>query len=113
MCILGDMLELGPDAGRLHHELVGPIEQAEIDLVFACGPYMRVLYDALPTGQRGAHTPDSEALAPIVADALRGGDIVLVKGSLGSRMTKVVDAIKATAIHNPAGQPPAWAANGA
>ena len=106
------MLELGPDAGRLHHELIGPIEQAEIDLVFACGPNMRVLYDALPTGQRGAHAPDSEALAAIVADALRPGDIVLVKGSLGSRMAKIVDAIKTISIDDPAGQRSAWAANG-
>ncbi|MEO1224307.1 MAG: UDP-N-acetylmuramoylalanyl-D-glutamyl-2,6-diaminopimelate--D-alanyl-D-alanine ligase [Pseudomonadota bacterium] len=112
IAVLGDMLELGPDAGRLHRELIGPIEQAEIDLVFACGPNMRVLYDALPAGQRGAHTPDSEALAPIVADALRPGDIILVKGSFGSRMTKVVDAIKSNSIDDPAGQPSAWAANG-
>lgn len=112
IAVLGDMLELGPDAGRLHRELAGPIEQADIDLVFACGPNMRALYDALPAARRGAHAPDSGALAAIVADALQPGDVVMVKGSLGSRMAKVIDAIKASTNDTPIDQASVKAANG-
>jgi UDP-N-acetylmuramoyl-tripeptide--D-alanyl-D-alanine ligase len=54
---------------------------------------MQHLRDALPEARRGAHAADSAALAPIVAAALRPGDAVLVKGSLGSKMKAIVDAI--------------------
>ena len=51
------------------------------------------LHAALPAGKRGGHAVDSKALAPIVADALRPGDAVLVKGSLGSQMQFIIQAI--------------------
>ena len=43
---------------------------------------------------RAAHAPDSAALAPIVARAVAPGDAILVKGSLGSRMKLVVNALE-------------------
>ena len=76
------------------------------DLVFACGPNMAFLMSALPQHRRGAHAADSAALTPVVLAALRPGDVVLVKGSLGSRMGPVVQAIVAL------GEPPRRAANG-
>jgi UDP-N-acetylmuramoyl-tripeptide--D-alanyl-D-alanine ligase len=54
---------------------------------------MRNMFDALPEASRGAHAPDSTSLAGIVKAALRPGDAVLVKGSLGSRMAAVVRAL--------------------
>lgn len=93
IAVLGDMLELGPDGPRLHVELARAIEQAGIDLAFLAGPQMAELHDALPKDRRGAHAPDSAELAPIVHQAVRAGDIVLVKGSLGSRMGVIVEAL--------------------
>ena len=58
---------------------------------------MGLAFDTIPTGKRGAHAADSAALAPIVAAALRPGDAILVKGSLGSKMKTIVDAITARA----------------
>ena len=58
---------------------------------------MKVLYDAVPANIRGAHAPDSAALAAILVPHLRAGDAVLVKGSLGSRMRVVVDALEQVA----------------
>jgi UDP-N-acetylmuramoyl-tripeptide--D-alanyl-D-alanine ligase len=55
---------------------------------------MRHLYDALPAAKQGGHLADSGALAPLLAQAVRPGDAVLVKGSLGSRMASVVAALK-------------------
>ena len=57
----------------------------------------RACIDAVPAALRGAHAADSAALAPIVAGAVRPGDAVLVKGSLGSRMKLVVAALDAPA----------------
>ncbi len=90
---LGDMRELGEDAPAMHAELA-PDVAAAADLVFCCGPMMGHLFDALPPARRGAHLPDSAALAPLLAAALRPGDAVLVKGSLGSRMAVVITALK-------------------
>jgi UDP-N-acetylmuramoyl-tripeptide--D-alanyl-D-alanine ligase len=92
--VLGDMLELGAEGPREHSGLAPSIASVA-DLVFTCGPLMRLLHDSLPDRIRGVHTEDSAALAPAVAAAMRPGDVVLVKGSLGSRMVRVVQALQA------------------
>jgi UDP-N-acetylmuramoyl-tripeptide--D-alanyl-D-alanine ligase len=99
IAVLGDMRELGEHGPALHVALL-PDVAGNADLVFCCGPLMRGLFDALPAGQRGAHAETSEALAPLVRDALRAGDVVLVKGSLGTRMAAVVGALKAQRAHS-------------
>jgi len=92
---LGDMLELGPDERAYHAALADPIEKANIDLVFAAGPRMAALFEALPANRRGGYADSAEKLAPIVAKSLRNGDVVLVKGSHSSRMACVVQALSA------------------
>ena len=93
IAVLGDMLELGEQSDPLHLGLKMPLMGAEIDLVFACGPHMRTLYESLPDRMRGGWADDSRALAPMVAAAVQAGDAVMVKGSLGSRMAVVVDTL--------------------
>src|SRR6185312_12027332 len=93
IAVLGDMLELG-DAGPGEHAALSADIVRSADRLFVCGPLMRHLFDAVPAGIRAAHLPDARALAPIVAAALLPGDAILVKGSLGSRMKQVVDAIE-------------------
>ena len=95
IAVLGDMLELGAEGKALHAGLAAPLEKDGIDLVFTCGPLMAALDAALPAARRGGHAADSQALAPLVVEALQPGDVVLVKGSLGSRMAVVVEALKA------------------
>jgi UDP-N-acetylmuramoyl-tripeptide--D-alanyl-D-alanine ligase len=56
---------------------------------------MRALWPLLAPAQRGVHRPDSASLAGDVAAALKAGDVIAVKGSLGSKMKNVVDAILA------------------
>ena len=94
VAVLGDMLELGEFGVAEHEGLAGDVARAA-DLLYACGPLSRRLFVQVPPGLRGAHAGDAEALAPIVAAALRAGDVVLVKGSLGSRMRAVVRALEA------------------
>ncbi|MEO3434384.1 UDP-N-acetylmuramoylalanyl-D-glutamyl-2,6-diaminopimelate--D-alanyl-D-alanine ligase [Inquilinus sp. CAU 1745] len=95
VAVLGDMLELGEQAAALHAGLREDLIARKVDLVFACGPLMANLYDTLPPAMRGGYAPDSAALAPLVADAVRDGDVVMVKGSLGSRMAPIVAALQA------------------
>ena len=93
IAVLGDMLELGDDAPELHASLVDEFVGNSIDLVFLCGTNMESLYDVLPGRIQGLHTMDSDGLLPHVLAAVRPGDVVLVKGSLGSRMGPIVDAL--------------------
>ncbi|TWB48677.1 UDP-N-acetylmuramoylalanyl-D-glutamyl-2,6-diaminopimelate--D-alanyl-D-alanine ligase [Nitrospirillum viridazoti] len=99
VAVLGDMLELGPDSPKLHAGLADALVAADVHLVFTCGPNMRHLFDRLPPERRGAHADTSAELAPLVGAAVRANDIVMVKGSAGSRMALVVDALKA--LDNP------------
>ncbi len=92
VAILGDMLELG-DAGPSEHADLAEAVAASADVLYCCGPLMTYLYQAVPPALRGAHVPDSSQLAPLAAAAVAAGDAILVKGSLGSRMKRVVDAL--------------------
>jgi len=96
LAVLGDMRELGDHSAAEHAGLADAVHDSA-DLLYACGPWMKVLYDAVPANIRGAHAPDSAALAAILVPHLRAGDAVLVKGSLGSRMRVVVDALEQVA----------------
>ena len=91
--VLTDMLELGPEGPRHHAGLAGPIEAARIDLVYAAGPQMRSLWEALPPTLRGAYAENATELAPEVLAAVRAGDVVMVKGSNGSRASLVARAL--------------------
>jgi UDP-N-acetylmuramoyl-tripeptide--D-alanyl-D-alanine ligase len=95
--VLGDMLELGEHAEELHVGLVPTLVNNQMDLVFAAGIFMEKLYHALPESMRGAYRASSRELAPAVVEALQPRDLVLVKGSHGSRMDVVVRAIEENA----------------
>jgi UDP-N-acetylmuramoyl-tripeptide--D-alanyl-D-alanine ligase len=94
IAVLGDMLELGPQSGEMHRGLASPIAEAGVDLVFCCGPEMRGLFEALPEARRGAWSEQSAGLKDALLAALRPADTVMIKGSLGSRMGLLVEAIK-------------------
>jgi UDP-N-acetylmuramoyl-tripeptide--D-alanyl-D-alanine ligase len=92
LAVLGDMLELGAHS-RAEHESLAEAVCDSADLVYACGSWMKFLYDAVPPEKHGAYAETSESLAPHLVRDLRAGDAVLVKGSLGSRMRLVVAAL--------------------
>ncbi len=93
--VLGDMRELGDESPRFHRELAPGLLAAGIDQAYLCGENMKHLHDALPNHLRGAHTPDSSSLLPHLLRGLRDGDVVLVKGSLGSNMKVIMQALRA------------------
>ena len=95
LAALGDMLELGVHENAFHAALAADLARAEIDLVYCAGPRMKHLWDALSPAQRGAYAPTAAELAPLVASAVRAGDVIMVKGSNGSRMSEIVRALGA------------------
>lgn len=94
IAVLGDMLELGDSSKDLHADLAGPLDDADVDVVFACGPCMHALFEALPAKRRGVYAETSQGLVDALVEAVRAGDVVMIKGSLGSRMALLVDAIR-------------------
>jgi UDP-N-acetylmuramoyl-tripeptide--D-alanyl-D-alanine ligase len=94
IAVLGDMLELGPSGSELHRGLAQSVEAAGIDLVFCSGPLMRTLWEALPSRARGGYAEAAAGLEPAVLEAIRAGDAVMVKGSLGSKMGPTVKALE-------------------
>jgi UDP-N-acetylmuramoyl-tripeptide--D-alanyl-D-alanine ligase len=101
IAVLGDIRELGKFSTAEHAALAQPAA-ASADLVFCCGPHMKSLFDALPDAKQGAWADNAATLAPLVCAALRKGDAVLVKGSLGSRMRDVIAALTTLSAVEPA-----------
>ena len=94
IAVLGDMLELGPQAAELHAELAQDLIDANVDLLFTSGPLMSRLSYAAPDSMRAAHRATPLELEEAVLAAVRPGDVVMVKGSNGSRMARIVSALK-------------------
>ena len=94
IAVMGDMLELGDEADRFHAELSEAVEAAQVDRVFLCGRHMEALWHRLRPELRGGYASDSEKLVAELLDDVHAGDVVMVKGSLGSRMAVLVDALR-------------------
>lgn len=93
--VLTDMLELGDRSEALHEGLAGPIDAAGLDLVHAAGPEMKRLYDDLPGSRQGLWRETAAELAAEAAMLVGAGDIVMVKGSNGSKASLVARALAA------------------
>lgn len=93
IAVLGDMRELGAFGPQAHQGLLGPIEGAKVELLFACGELMEAMFEAAPEAIRGAWAEDSETLLPVVQAALSPGDVVLVKGSLSMGLGRIARAL--------------------
>ncbi len=95
IAVLGDMLELGSSSADCHAALAKPIDDNGVDLVFAAGAGMSHLWQRLPEKVRGGYADDCESLAAMVVEAVRANDVVMVKGSAGSRSGLIVEALSA------------------
>jgi UDP-N-acetylmuramoyl-tripeptide--D-alanyl-D-alanine ligase len=93
IAILGDMLELGEAAPKLHRALAKPLETAGVDLVFLAGPQMAALAGDLPAERLGGHYADATALAAALVKKLKAGDVVMVKASQGLKFATVIETL--------------------
>ncbi|WP_103256762.1 UDP-N-acetylmuramoyl-tripeptide--D-alanyl-D-alanine ligase [Tabrizicola aquatica] len=94
IAILGDMLELGPTEAALHADIAQHPGLSAVHLIHCVGPRMRALHDALPRQQRGDWVETAAELAPRARSLVDAGDILLVKGSKGSKVSLVVDGLR-------------------
>jgi UDP-N-acetylmuramoyl-tripeptide--D-alanyl-D-alanine ligase len=101
IAILGDMLELGEDELSLHRVIADDPALLQVSVVHCAGRRMKSLWDALPDERKGLWAETAEELSPQVIRRLDAGDVVLVKGSKGSRVSLIVDAIRKLGQRSP------------
>ena len=94
IAILGDMLELGPTEREDHAALAAHPALAGVAVVHCVGPRMAHLHAALPADRRGRRVDRVEDLGPSLAGLVHPGDVVLVKGSKGSLVSRAVDLLR-------------------
>lgn len=92
VAILGDMLELGPDAPAFHRQAGARAAELGFDLVAAVGPLAAETAAGAGTVQT-AVLGDAAAAAEWAAGALTAGDLVVIKGSRGIGLDRVVDLL--------------------
>jgi UDP-N-acetylmuramoyl-tripeptide--D-alanyl-D-alanine ligase len=94
IAILGDMLELGPTEADLHRAIARHPGLEALTVIHCVGPRMRALYEALPARQRGHWVSSAAELAVHARSLINAGDVVLVKGSKGVKVSLVVEALR-------------------
>ncbi|WP_333817281.1 UDP-N-acetylmuramoyl-tripeptide--D-alanyl-D-alanine ligase [Tabrizicola sp.] len=94
IAILGDMLELGPTEIELHAAVARHPGLSAVHVIHCVGPRMKALYAALPRAQRGEWVETAQELVPRVRSLVDAGDILLVKGSKGVKVSLIVDVLR-------------------
>lgn len=94
IAILGDMLELGADELEIHATMAKNAHLQLLDQVHCVGERMKALFDALPSDLRGTCAATSQDMDAVLKDMVGPGDIVLVKGSNGSKVSRLVDGLR-------------------
>jgi UDP-N-acetylmuramoyl-tripeptide--D-alanyl-D-alanine ligase len=98
IAVLGEMLELGPESVRLHEECGRAAVTARVDRLVTVGgaPARALGLAAIAAGlapEAVTHVADSVAAADVAAALVEAGDLVLVKGSRGIRLERVVERL--------------------
>lgn len=93
VAVLGDMLELGDAAPAAHAEIGALINQLPIDAVFAYGPHMQHLVQAIGTAKWAEHFENKKRLSEEVSRSVRSGDVILLKGSRGMAMEEIIEQL--------------------
>lgn len=105
IAVVGDMLELGEHAPDAHRELGRDAVKAGVTLLVALGNFAKLVTDAAMaeglSPEAVAYAPASAPLLAWLRPRLQQGDVVLVKGSRGMKMERIVEAlgVKAEAGH--------------
>jgi UDP-N-acetylmuramoyl-tripeptide--D-alanyl-D-alanine ligase len=93
IAVLGDMLELGDHAPKLHAGLADVIAATSTDLILLAGPEMKALADRIGKERPTEYRPDAEALKPLLLETVQPGDTVMIKSSKGIGFSRLVDAL--------------------
>jgi UDP-N-acetylmuramoyl-tripeptide--D-alanyl-D-alanine ligase len=93
IAVLGDMLEMGDYAQKVHADLVGPLLAAGIEYVWLAGPEIATLKESLPESVHVEHREKTDELVEYVLNSIIAGDVLMVKSSLGIGFGKIVTAL--------------------
>lgn len=94
IAVLGDMLELGEMSHLYHREIGRFLKKNGVHSVFACGSAMSFCYEELLPNQKGLWAKTPEELKKPLLKQLQPEDIILIKGSYGSRISILVDEVR-------------------
>ena len=92
--IIGDMLELGESSKPLHEELVPYILDAGCSKVYLVGVNTKYIYDLLPPKTAKKYFKNVDELITHITDLFEGNELILIKGSRGIKLDKIVDYYK-------------------
>lgn len=93
LAVLGEMRELGDQSADFHAGLAGPIRDANVEALLLVGEGMAPLARALEGQVDLVHVPDAATARERIETMLRPGDVVLIKGSNGVGLSRVVAAL--------------------
>jgi UDP-N-acetylmuramoyl-tripeptide--D-alanyl-D-alanine ligase len=99
VAVLGDMLELGPDAPRMHGEIAKHAAARGVELLVTVGPLAAEMRESFPGEVHCVN--DADAAAALLERLLREGDVVLVKGSRGVGLERVAAVLAADRPQRP------------
>lgn len=91
IALLGDMLELGEESAKMHADLAADLQAQGFDKVYCAGKLMQNLHDALPQNLRGAYAANAASLLALIDGIFEAGDVILIKGSHGSKMYELAN----------------------
>jgi UDP-N-acetylmuramoyl-tripeptide--D-alanyl-D-alanine ligase len=98
VAILGEMLELGPQASRYHREVGASAAKLGVNLLFAVGPHAEdLIRGARRQGLSKKSTfvvDGTETSLSLISSLVRAGDLILVKGSRGMKMEKITEGLR-------------------
>lgn len=103
--VLGSMLELGPTTGALHDEIARLALSSSASLIAGVGEFERALSDASARDPRVVVAPDVPELWPMLVSRLARDSIVLLKGSRGARLERLVPLLESHACDEPSASP--------
>ncbi|AEK74911.1 UDP-N-acetylmuramoyl-tripeptide--D-alanyl-D-alanine ligase [Rickettsia conorii subsp. heilongjiangensis] len=92
--IIGDMLELGENSKRLHEKLVQYILDAACSKVYLVGVNTKYIDDLLPSKIAKKYFKNVDELITHITDLFEGNELILIKGSRGVKLDKIVDYYK-------------------
>lgn len=93
IAVLGDMLELGEHSAKLHEALGELIIAAKTDLLLIAGEEMKALAANPPAGVQVEYRETAAELEPLLFEAARPGDTVVIKSSKSAGFSKLVEAL--------------------
>lgn len=100
--VAGTMRELGPDAAAAHDLVARAILALQPDVMAAVGEFVPAFERHRGVlGDRLVTAPDADAMGPLLARRLHGGELIVLKGSRGATLERILPAVtgRASALH--------------